>query len=174
MSQSPHEPEHLLESLLSDPQHPTAEQGASAETPAEEDDVDSLIDMLESLVGEARRVPFGRKLMVDEDRLVDIVDRLRTAIPSEVKEAHRLLDERDTILEEARAQARHMLDERGLLEGLEKERRQILDEADRDAERIRTEADRYARGVLIELQDRLEKLQNSVRNGINALQPDGS
>ena len=174
MSQSPHEPEHLLESLLSDPQARDAEQSAAAQPPTEEDDVDSLIDLLEALVSEGRRVPFGRKLLVDEDRLVDIVDRLRTAIPAEVKEAHRLLDQRDQLLEEARAQARQMLSERGLLEGLDKERRQIIDESEREAERIRTEADRYARGVLIDLQDRLEKIQHSVRNGIDALQADGS
>jgi hypothetical protein len=174
MSQPPHEPEHLLESLLSDPKHPNAEQTTAAEAPSEEEDVDSLIDLLEALVGEGRRVPFGRKLLVDEERLVDIVDRLRTAIPAEVKEAHRLLDQRDQLLEEARVQSRQMLSERGLLEGLDKERRQIIDEAEREAERIRTEADRYARGVLIELQDRLEKLNHSVRNGIEALQADGA
>ena len=174
MSQSPREPEHLLESLLSDPQQANVEQPGPAESAPEEDDVDSLIDMLEALVAEGRRVPFGRKLMVDEDRLLDIVDRLRTAIPTEVREAHRLLDQRDQIVEQAQMQARRALEERGLLETLDKERRQILDEADREAERIRTEADRYARSVLMDLQDRLDKLQTSVRNGIEALQPEGS
>jgi vacuolar-type H+-ATPase subunit H len=174
MSQAPREPEHLLESLLSDAEQPGADQPAPAETPPEDDDVDSLIDMLEALVGEGRRVPFGRKLLVDEDRLLDIVDRLRTAIPTEVKEAHRLLDQRDRILAEAQTQARRALEERGMLETLEKERRQILDEAEREAERIRMEADRYARSVLVDLQDRLDKLQTSVRNGIQALQPEGS
>lgn len=169
MSQSPHEPENLLESLLSDPQQPNTE--AERATPAPEDeDVDGLIDMLEALVAEGRRVPFGRKLMIDEDRLLELVDRLRTAIPAEVKQAHQMLDQRDQILDQARAEARRMLEERGLLDALEKERRQILDEAEREAERTRTEADRYARSVLIDLQERLDKFQTSVRNGIDALQ----
>lgn len=169
MSQSPHEPEKLLESLLSDSQQSGDEAARAASTP-EDEDVDGLIDMLEALVAEGRRVPFGRKLMIDEDRLLELVDRLRTAIPAEVKEAHHLLDQRDQILDQARPEARRSLEERGLLDALEKERRQILDEADREAERIRTEADRYARSVLIDLQERLDKFQNSVRNGIEALQ----
>lgn len=169
MSQSPHEPEKLLESLLSDSQQSGDEAARAASTP-EDEDVDGLIDMLEALVAEGRRVPFGRKLMIDEDRLLELVDRLRTAIPAEVKEAHHLLDQRDQILDQARAEARRSLEERGLLDALEKERRQILDEADREAERIRTEADRYARSVLIDLQERLDKFQTSVRNGIEALQ----
>lgn len=169
MSQSPHEPENLLESLLSDPQQPNKEAERAAPAP-EDEDVDGLIDMLEALVAEGRRVPFGRKLMIDEDRLLELVDRLRTAIPAEVKQAHQMLDQRDQILDQARAEARRMLEERGLLDALEKERRQILDEAEREAERTRTEADRYARSVLIDLQERLDKFQTSVRNGIDALQ----
>jgi hypothetical protein len=173
MSQSPHEPENLLESLLSDAQRPAEQPDAAAAVP-EDEDVDALIDMLEALVAEGRRVPFGRKLMIDEDRLLALVDRLRTAIPAEVKDAHRLLDQRDQILDQARAEARRTLEERGLLEELEKERRQIIGEAEREAERTRTEADRYARNVLIELQERLEQLQTRVRNGIDALQAEGS
>jgi vacuolar-type H+-ATPase subunit H len=170
MSQSPHEPENLLESLLSDAQRPAEQPDAAAAVP-EDEDVDALIDMLEALVAEGRRVPFGRKLMIDEDRLLALVDRLRTAIPAEVKDAHRLLDQRDQILDQARAEARRTLEERGLLEELEKERRQIIGEAEREAERTRTEADRYARN---ELQERLEQLQTRVRNGIDALQAEGS
>lgn len=169
MSQSPHEPENLLESLLTDAQQPNDQAERAAPAP-EDEDVDGLIDMLEALVAEGRRVPFGRKLMIDEDRLLDLVDRLRTAIPAEVKQAHQMLDQRDQILDQARAEARRSLEERGLLDALEKERRQILDEAEREAERTRTEADRYARSVLIDLQERLDKFQTSVRNGIDALQ----
>ena len=73
MSQSPHEPENLLESLLSDSRQPD-DQAASAAPVPEDEDVDGLIDMLEALVAEGRRVPFGRKLMIDEDRLLDLVD----------------------------------------------------------------------------------------------------
>ncbi|MBV9792161.1 MAG: hypothetical protein JOZ51_28510 [Chloroflexi bacterium] len=169
MSQSPHEPENLLESLLTDAQQPNDQAERAAPAP-EDEDVDGLIDMLEALVAEGRRVPFGRKLMIDEDRLLELVDRLRTAIPAEVKQAHQMLDQRDQILDQARAEARRSLEERGLLDALEKERRQILDEAEREAERTRTEADRYARSVLIDLQERLDKFQTSVRNGIDALQ----
>ena len=167
MTQTPGEPEHLLESLLSDEQQAAAD-AAAAPTDGE-DDVDALIDALEALVADSRRMPF-HKLLVDEDRLLHLVDRLRSAVPAEVRQAHRVLDEQDEILSKANSQAQRMLEERGLLDALEHERRRVLDEATRDAERTRTEADRYARNVLVDLQQRLEKLQTSVRNGIDALQ----
>lgn len=167
MSKPPHEPEHLLESLLSDSTSTPAEQGADA--PADED-VDSLIDALEALVAEGRRMPF-RKLLIDEERLLDLVDRLRSAVPAEVRQAHQVLDQHDQILNAAREKARAMLEERGVLEALDKERQQMIDAAEQEALRIRTEADRYARNVLLDLEERLAKLQTSVRNGVEALQP---
>lgn len=167
MSQPPREPEHLLESLLSDDTARPADP--PADVPADED-VDSLIDALEALLAEGRRMPF-RKLLIDEERLLDLVDRLRSAIPAEVRQAHSLLDQHDQILNTAREQARQMLTERGMLESLEKDRRQIIEAAEQEAQRIRAEADRYARNVLLDLEERLSKIQTSVRNGVEALQP---
>lgn len=166
----PHtEPEQLLASLLSE------EQAAApaSQPPADgEDDVDALIDELEALAAEGRRRLLGRKLVIDEDRLLQLVDRFRSAVPNEVRQAHRVLDEHDNILASAQEQAQRMLEERNLLSALEEERRRVLEEAERDADKIRAEADRYTRSVLLELEERLAKLQTSVRNGIDALGPD--
>ncbi len=162
MSQASHEPDHLLASLLS-PNEPAA----SPAQPADED-VDALIDELESLVARGRRMPL-RKLLIDEDDLLNLVDRLRTAIPAEVRQAHAVLDEHDRILESARAKARAMMDERGISAEIERQREATLAEAEREAERIRAEADRYAQRVLTDLEDRLTKVLTSVRNGIETL-----
>lgn len=175
MSQSSSESEHLLASLLGDeqPSHAAdaAQQRAQAPQDQPDEDVESLIDALEGLIADGRRMPF-RKLLVDEDRLLSLIDQLRTAIPAEVRQAHQLLDRHDEIIRSAQDKARQMIDERGVLEAIEKERARILDEADREAQRTRNEADRYVRNVLLDLDDRLGKLQNSVRNGLDALEGD--
>jgi hypothetical protein len=174
MKESANEPERLLASLLSDEQ-PTTDQTEPATNVAEgEDDVDGLINELEALATEGKRRLLGRKLMIDEERLLYLIDRLRTAVPSEVRQAHQLLDEHDQIIAHAQETARRTLEERGLLQSLETERRRILDDAEREAERIRMEADRYARNVLLELEERLSKLHSSVRNGIDALGGDAA
>jgi hypothetical protein len=137
----------------------------------DEDTIDTLIDELEALVAESRRMPFGHKLLIDEEYLHDLIDRLRIAVPSEVRQAYRILDEQERILDSARAQARQLLEQQGLLNELEQERSRVLSEAQREAESVRAEADEYAYSVLLDLQDRLAKLQHSVQNGIDALQP---
>ncbi len=64
-------------------------------------DILHLIDRLEELVGEARRLPIGAGIVVDRRRVLDMVDQMRAAVPNEVKEAARILEDRDAILTRA-------------------------------------------------------------------------
>jgi vacuolar-type H+-ATPase subunit H len=161
--------EELLESLLS-PEEKDA-TATAAPPPDDNEDVDVLIDELEALFAEAKRVPFGKKLLVDEAEAMTLVDRLRTALPAEVRQAQRILDEQDRILDGAREQARRTLEERGISAQIEGERERVLANAEQEAERIRADADVYVRGVLTDLADRIAKIQTSVNNGIDALKP---
>src|SRR5918997_4745065 len=106
MSDRNHEPQRLLESLLTpeESQQDGPEPLPASRVPEDNQDVDTLIDELEILFTEARRVPFGRRLMIDEDHALDLVDRLRAAIPGAVHQAHRVLEEQERILNEAREQ----------------------------------------------------------------------
>jgi len=64
-----------------------------------------LIDRLEELVGEARRLPIGSGVVMDRRRLLDLVDQMRTAVPSEITEARELLSEREEVLRQAHEDA---------------------------------------------------------------------
>ncbi len=173
MSEQRHEPQELLESLLSPEEAEAAEAAAtplsSSASTEEAEDVDALIEELEALFAESKRVPFGKKLLVDEDRAMEIVDRLRTALPAEVRQAQRILDEQDRILDMAREQAKRIVNERGLSAQIEAERDRVISSVEQEADRIRSDADTYVRGVLTDLSDRLGKIQSSVTNGIKAL-----
>lgn len=177
MSDRSNEPQRLLEALLAhdEPQQPKAPVVPTL-LPAphqldDAEDVDALVDELETLFTEARRVPFGRRLMIDEERALELVDRLRAAIPGAVRQAHRVLEEQERILDEANEQARRMLHERGLMAELEIERERMIAQADQECERITSEADEYVRGILSSLEERLAKIQASVRRGLEALEP---
>ena len=54
-------------------------------------DILQLIDRLEELFNESKNIPLTRNVMVDEDRMLDIIDQMRIAIPEEVKKAQQLL-----------------------------------------------------------------------------------
>ncbi len=107
--------------------------------------------------------------MVDEERILDIIDRMRVAIPEELKHARRVIQEQDRLLAEAQARVQQALEEQGLLAAVEAERQRLVQQAERDAAQIRAGADEYARQVLEELDERLTKLLTSVRNGLSTL-----
>lgn len=128
-----------------------------------------MIDELEDVLAEGRRIPFSGRLLVDEDRILDIIDRMRVAVPDEIKQARRVIGEQDRLLGEANAKVQQALEEHGLLAAVEAERTRLLELAERDATSIRAGADDYATQVLGELEQRLQKLTASVQNGLGEL-----
>jgi cell division septum initiation protein DivIVA len=130
-----------------------------------------LIDELEDALAEGRRVFFGGRLLVDEERILDIIDRMRVAVPEELKQAHRVIAEQERLISEAQAQVQQAMEEQGLLAAIAAERARLLELAERDAAGVREGADQYARQVLEELEQRLARLTASVQNGLRELQP---
>ncbi len=108
--------------------------------------------------------------MVDEERILDIIDRMRVAVPEELKQAQRIIAEQDRLLAEARTHVQQVLEEKGLMEAIEAERARLIAEAEQEAASIRAGADDYARQVLEELEQRLARLTSNVQNGLRELQ----
>lgn len=144
-------------------------------------DILHLIDRLEELFNESRAVPLTHNVMVDEDRMLDIIDQMRISIPEEVKKAQQLLAQRDRVLAQAQEEgnrtlslAREKADQLAQKDNIthEAQRRaeQIISQARGDAEATRREADNYVIDVLAHLQTELERLLNQVRNGIRTLE----
>lgn len=114
-------------------------------------------------------MPFSGRLIVDEERILDIIDRMRVAVPEEVKQARRVIQEKERILNEAQANVQAAMSEQGLMAAVEDERRRLLQEAEQEASLIRAGADDYARQVLNDLAQRLDRAQQSIRNGLESL-----
>lgn len=102
-----------------------------------------LIDALEDLVIQSRRLPVGGNLVVDRKRLLDLIDQMRLAIPSDLREAARILEAREQIIEEARESAARIIDE------ARRERERILAESD-----IVREAQARSQQMLLEAEQR--------------------
>lgn len=107
--------------------------------------------------------------MIDEDRVLDIIDRMRVAVPEELRQARRIMNEQERLIGEAQERVQQVLQEQGLLAAVEAERARLLEQAERDARAVRAGADDYARQVLEELEQRLVKVITSVQNGLNEL-----
>jgi len=67
------------------------------------------IDRLEELVGEARKLPVGGGLVLSRQRLLDLIDRMRVAVPKEVYDAREVIEKRDEVLADATAEASRII-----------------------------------------------------------------
>ncbi|HEY1014304.1 MAG TPA: hypothetical protein VGE07_16445 [Herpetosiphonaceae bacterium] len=134
-----------------------------------EAEFERLINELEDVLAGGGRVPFSRRLMIDEERVLDIIDRLRVAVPDELRQARQIVREREQLLDAAKRKIAVSLSEQGLLEMAQRERARIIGEAEAEAARVRAEADDYSRQVLLDLEDRVGKALTVIQNGLDEL-----
>lgn len=148
-------------------------------------DILQLIDRLEELFNESRHVPLTKNAMVDEDRMLDIIDQMRIAIPEEVKKAQQLLGQRDRVLAQAQEEANRTLDiarqkadqlvtKDMITQEAQRRAEQILAQARAEAEATRSDADEYVTDSLTQLQAELERITNQVNNGIRTVKDEQS
>jgi F0F1-type ATP synthase membrane subunit b/b' len=143
-------------------------------------DILHLVDRLEELVNSARQVPLTNNIMIDQDRLIDLIDQMRVSIPDEVKKAQKTLADRDKILAQAKEEAERtlmvareerdkMLTRENITQAAQNKANEIIDQGKREADLIRGDADDYVVESLGELEAQLERLMQQTRNGIEHL-----
>ncbi len=118
-------------------------------------DILFLVDRLEELVGVGKRVPFSGRVMVEEEEFLALVDQLRVAVPNEIKQAQRVIKEREgiigeaqeeaaRILEAARKRAEYIVSQQGILNDARQKSEELLREVEAEAKRSLGEIDVYA------------------------------
>lgn len=131
-------------------------------------DILHLIDRLEELVAEARRMPIGQNVVVDRRRLLELVDQMRSTVPWEVKEADRIVKEKEDIIEEARREGEGII-HRAEMEAQEKlDETTILQAAEREASATITRAEERSQQILdeaqLQVQARLRQAEQAANN----------
>ncbi|MCS7286593.1 MAG: ATPase [Anaerolineae bacterium] len=139
-----------------------------------------LIDRLESLVQKGFKLPFTPLVVLNEDEILGIIDRLRLSLPQEIEEARHIVEERNTILagaqeeaekilSRARERALEILSEHEIIKRAEARARTIEEKALKRAQELTQSADQYALEVLQDLEAKLLEFLKVVQNGIKEL-----
>jgi hypothetical protein len=150
-----------------------------------------LVDQLEELVSTGRRVPFTAGVVVNEDEMLELIDRIRLGLPDELSQARHLLEdqrrvrveaeqeaervltraetEAQRLIEEGTARAGVMIGDHEIAEQARTHGATVLAEAEERAAKTCADADAYARDVMVRLEDQLMRAATTVRKGIEAL-----
>lgn len=142
-------------------------------------DILHLVDRLEELFNESKPIWFTHNVVVDEDRMLDLIDQMRVAIPEEIKKAQQLLSQRDRILAQAqeeasrtialaREKAEKLVDNDPITQAAQIKAEQIIAQARYESEQTRKETDSYIINSFKNVQSELEKVTHQINNGIDA------
>ena len=144
-------------------------------------DILHLIDRLEELFNESRAIPFTHNVVVDEEKMLDLIDQMRVAIPEEMKKAQQVMTQRDRMLAQAQEEANRtlalarekgeqLLERDSIVQNAQSFAEQRATDIITDADKTRIEADHYVIETLTHLELELERYLNQVRNGIQSVQ----
>jgi len=146
-------------------------------------DILHLVDRLEELLNLSRPLWFTHNVIVDEDRMLDIIDQMRVAVPDEVKKSQQILVQRDRLMAQAQEEANRtiaiareksdqLLERDAIVQQAQARADQIVAQARAEAEQTKQEADYYVIETLTRLEMELDRSLTQVRNGIHTLQRD--
>lgn len=154
-------------------------------------DILYLVDRLENLIAGSRRMPLVNQIIIKESDILNIVDQLRTTIPDEIKQARRIIQDKERILAQAQADANALLarardeseqavNREGLLKAAQARSQELLRQTEVETELLKNEADNYVVETLRALRDHLNSIETnigrsilSIEKGLASLQNDG-
>jgi vacuolar-type H+-ATPase subunit H len=147
-------------------------------------DILYLVDRLENLIASSRRMPLVNQIIVKESDILNIIDQMRTSVPDEIKQARRILQEKERIFAQAqtdatnimgraREEAERTMNREGLLKMAEERSKEIIRLAQEQAqqihyqaaehtEQLKADADGYATETLRNLRDHLLAVENEI------------
>jgi cell division septum initiation protein DivIVA len=139
-------------------------------------DLLSALNELEELIETSGKIPLTRKVMMNEDRLLDLLDRIRTTIPEEIRQAKWIIQEREKVMNDSQKEAMRLLDD--AQKQVEKQAdesevarkaKEVADDivarAEGKADELRQGAISYADDVLTNLMESLDKLGRQIEQG---------
>ncbi len=146
-----------------------------------------MIDDIEILIDEAKPARFNPgRLVIDRDVLITVIEELRKQIPGEVERSHKVMMNKDAILEDARIKAQNivnqaareageLIDENEIVEMAKMRAKEmeeaalnhandVIHNANEEAEQVRYGALQYTCDIMEDVQDYITKVKEGQRS----------
>ena len=155
-------------------------------------ELSSLIEKLEELISSGTGVPATGRILIERDKLTELMNQIRVAVPADIQEAQDLLQMRENLMNQALLEARHIRSaseneakarvseseitkeakahSEGIIEEAQRKAQRILDETDTEAASRRTGADQYAQAALLKLEEEISQILTTIRHGIEVME----
>jgi len=155
-------------------------------------DILYLVDRLGNYISNGQRIPLVNQVILKEGELLAILDEMRTCIPAELKQAQRIIQEKERILAQAQADATalisrareeaerilsqdnllHLSEERAheMMRLATEQAQLIVRRAEEQTTELRREADGYATETLRNLREHLTDIETDLGRTILSIE----
>ncbi|MBQ9988726.1 MAG: hypothetical protein IJP30_03210 [Clostridia bacterium] len=139
-----------------------------------------IIDLMEEEIEGAKKALMSSMHMMDQDRMLGFIDEIRESLPAEIENARRIKADEQRILEDARAQADHIIaqarlraeqlcQEHEIVRAATERAEAVMNSATRAKQEMRAGAMGYAQDVLDELEEHLADCIETIRKNRQSL-----
>ena len=127
--------------------------------------VDELINELQDLVADAKSIPLtGGKVMVEAEKIYDILDEIQDTLPAEVRQAKNIVADRSQIIAEAKKESediiraaeerkKQLIDQSEIMRAAKAEATELLNEVKSKAAEMRKAANDYVENIMKKTDD---------------------
>ena len=138
--------------------------------------MDALLDYLddiEEVLETSKKIPFGNRISVEKERILDIINDIRLNLPDDIRHAQRILGDHDRIVAEAQRKAQDILDaaeseaklrasNHEIFRRASDQAAEIMDQAKMESRELKMNAVDYADERMGEVEAQLKELMTSM------------
>ena len=154
-------------------------------------DIINVIDKLDALVNTSPKVPATHSRLVDAEKIMELLEQLRLAIPQDMRAAQEVIERKDAILNQCQIEARRIRSEaeeeyavrldqgelmvaarrqaEDLMEEVERKASKLVERAEVEARSTRADSEAYVVQTLRNLEQEMTSVLASVRRGMDSL-----
>jgi hypothetical protein len=118
-----------------------------------------LLDRLESVIMDGIPIPLLPYSLVNQEKLIMLLDKIQTAIPDEIQQADQVLDQKDELLLEAQRRAQQVLQEAKQQAEVMLSESELLRAVHLEAERVRQQVMAELQGIRQQTLDESEEMR---------------
>ena len=140
----------------------------------------NLLELLEDIIEEGSKLPFGNKVMIDKSKALEILRDVRISLPDEVKQAEWINTERQRIIDDAKEEAEKMIKDTEdyikqkvadseITKKAQENAKALMEKAENKAKDLKDGSREYAIEVLKKLDTDLGKLNSRLQKNMQEL-----
>ena len=137
--------------------------------------MEDLLNELQEMVNDAKGMPFASdKVVLSRDTILDILDEIEDAVPTEVRQAKNIVNDRNQILSQAKKEAEEiikqaeerrkaMIDQHEITKQAHAQAVEILTDAKAKAAGVKKAANQYVDDMMKKVEDSLSSQYNEIK-----------